>query len=455
MDTKTLPPALKAFVEKHQLFQQQDTLIIACSGGVDSVVLAHVLHGLGYNMLLAHCNFQLRGAESQRDEDFVRTLAKMLHVPIEVNRFDTLTHAETNRISIQESARALRYTWFEHLVQQYKPENAAAYTATAHHADDQVETILNNHFRGGGIKNFTGMPVKRQHIVRPLLFASREAIVTYAQRHQLQWVEDSSNEKINYTRNLIRRQILPAIQQVYPAVQQNILHTQMVMDEAILLYDEAVAARRAKLLEFDKDLARISILKLLQQHPLRTMVYEVFKPYDFTPAQTAELIKVCRATNGSMVMSPTHRVMRHNKWLLILPLAQLPAFAPIRIETLPASVSFAGKVMQAEQLTLVPHIDVLKATDSQTLYADASSLDLPMILRPWQAGDYLYPFGMQKKKKVARLLIDLKIPAHEKENIWVLESNKRIIWVVGIRADNRCAVKAATKSVIRLRLHEQ
>jgi tRNA(Ile)-lysidine synthase len=450
--SNNFPALFLKFNRSKQIFAQTDTIIVAISGGLDSVVLTHLLKSLKQPVVLAHCNFQLREAESYRDEQFVRALAAKWKIAIMVETYDTKAYAEKQKIGIQLAARQLRYNFFERLRKQLTTSTTRVLIATAHHANDNAETLLFNLFRGTGIDGLRGIPVRNGHIVRPLLFATREMILRYAQIKKLVWTEDSSNEKETYSRNYIRHKIMPAIEAHFPQALQNMVGTTNRVNEASELYHNMVDIRLKKMVVNDGDMQKVPVLKLAKAAQVRTLIWEWLKPFGFSEGQVEEVIKLLEASNGSYLLSATHRLLRNRAWL-ILSKTDILNSTPQIIENWGDQVAFSNNCYLHVYVPEVFHFSkgIKKLPDSEVCI-DAGLIQLPLILRPWKAGDYFYPLGMQKKKKVARFLIDNKVPPQDKKNIWVLESNKRIVWLVGYRIDDRFKLTGKTKQYVQFKL---
>jgi tRNA(Ile)-lysidine synthase len=428
------------------------TLLLAVSGGVDSVVLAHLLHTTGLPFVMAHCNFRLRAEESERDEVFVHRLAALYGKTLLVRQFDTAAYAGEHKISIQEAARELRYSWFRALLEgeQWPGEAGSpvplAAIATAHHANDNIETLLINFFRGTGISGLHGILPVQGRVIRPLLFAGKEDILQYAADHALGWVEDSSNSSEKYTRNFFRRRIIPAVQEVFPQAEQNLLQNIERFRDIELLYRQAVQAHTRKLLEQKGDEVHIPVLKLQQVQPLPTVLWEIIKPYGFHTGQVNEVLKLLDAVSGSYVSSATHQVIRNRNWLIIAPL-QTTTAQHILIEKHNSRVAFAGGTLQLEN---IPARAISISHQASVACLDAAAIQYPLLLRRWQQGDYFYPLGMRKKKKLSRFLIDLKLSKTDKEKVWVLEMNRKIIWVIGYRIDDRFKITPASPTMLKI-----
>ncbi|MBC7589011.1 MAG: tRNA lysidine(34) synthetase TilS [Chitinophagaceae bacterium] len=441
--------AFKANWQKHfsQLSTVNSHLLLAVSGGMDSIVLVDLISKAGFDFTIAHCNFQLRATESLRDENFVRTLGEKYGKEVFTKQFDTQLFATNNKISIQEAARKLRYDWFNELISsKFKIPNSKL--LTAHHADDNIETLLFNFFRGTGISGLHGILPKQGNIVRPLLFAKREAIVAYAKENNLSWVEDSSNALDKYSRNYIRHQVVPMMKTIFASVEDNLLNNIERMGEAEMLYNQAVQLHKIKLLEQKGIEIHIPVLKLKQAVPLQTIVWEIIKDFGFTANQSTEVIKLLDAENGSFIKSLTHRIILNRKWLIIATL-QTEVAKHIIIEEEEKKVAFEKGELLLEDLSVTGY----KLQDEKNIAAfDADAISFPLLLRKAKMGDYFYPLGMPKKKKLSKFFIDQKLSKTAKENVWVLESNKKIVWVIGLRIDDRAKIKPSTKNVLRVSL---
>ncbi len=427
-------------------------LLVAVSGGVDSVVLVDLLHRSGFSFTIAHCNFQLRGEESNRDELFVKELAKKYAVLLEVKRFDTQQYASVNKCSVQEAARELRYDWFSAIITSWKQQagiKTPAFILTAHHADDNIETVLMHFFRGTGIHGLSGIsPYLASHsLIRPLLSFRKEELIGYAADRQLSFVEDSSNASDKYTRNFFRNSLLPQIKEVFPKVEENILDNIERFRDTVKFYDDAIRIQIGSLLEQKGNEYHVPVAKWKKATPLSLLSWEIISRFGFHSAQVPEIIRLLTAENSGFQASPTHRIIRNRKWMIIAPLAEAGA-EHILIEKEQSDAVFPlGKLIIQAAAT---NAEAINADPKQALL-DLSGIRFPLLLRKWKMGDYFYPLGLNKKKKVSRFLIDLKLSATEKEKVWVLESDKKIIWVIGYRIDHRFRITENTKQAIRFK----
>jgi tRNA(Ile)-lysidine synthase len=421
-------------------------LLLAVSGGSDSVILTDLVAKAGFEFTIAHCNFQLREDESERDEAFVIALGNHYEKKVLVKRFHTKQFAEENKIGIQEAARILRYNWFNQNIEEQYSNNGLI--VTAHHADDNIETVLINFFRGTGLQGLKGIQPyqQEQKLIRPLLCFRKEELLLYAKEQNLAFVEDSSNQSDKYTRNYFRNQLIPSLKEVFTEVEENILHNIKRFKEAETLYSQAVQQHKIKLLEQKGNEIHIPILKLKQTKPLETIVWEIIKNFQFSAAQTVDVIKLLDAGNSSFIQSATHRIIKNRKWLIIAEL-QHKNSQHILIEQGEKEVVLEKGILQ---LDMIQSTGETSEADRFTAFVDADSIQFPLLLRKWKQGDYFYPLGMQKKKKLSRFMIDQKLSATDKENTWVIESNKKIIWVIGYRIDDRFKLMPQTKNILKI-----
>jgi tRNA(Ile)-lysidine synthase len=421
------------------------TFIVAISGGVDSVVLADLCKRSGLHFTLAHCNFRLRDEESERDEQFVQAYAQNLQVPLEVIQFDTSQFAQENKLSIQEAARVLRYQWFDDL----KKSGQFDYILLAHHANDNIETLLMNFLRGTGLKGLTAIPAgttKEKRLLRPLLTVQRSDIIFYAQKHGLNWVEDSSNSSLKYTRNYFRHELIPSIEKVFPQVENNLLGNIERFTKIYNLYQVMVTELKEKICERRSNEIRVPIKKL-EKYLDTSLVYDIIKDYGFGEKQVPDVKKLLKAESGKFIENENFQVIRHRNWLIIAP------------KTLDTAIIAIGKDQQLIRYPLgILEFDTQLAgklkleSDANLALLDIKNIEYPLVLRKWKTGDYFYPLGMTKKKKLSRFFIDQKLSRNIKENTWILESGKRIIWVVGMRIDERFKITPSTKEILRISL---
>jgi tRNA(Ile)-lysidine synthase len=425
-------------------------LLLAVSGGIDSAVMTDLFYNAGFDFVIAHCNFNLRAKESERDEAFVIELSKKYNKKIFTQRFATEDYAAEKKISIQEAARELRYNWFKEVSCKWSVENSSTYIATAHNADDNIETALMFFLRGSGIHGLTGIQEfdRERKIIRPLLFATREDILTYANENNISWVEDSSNLTIKYTRNFLRNKLIPSIKKFFPDVKNNIADNINRFKEVEQLYNFSVQHYKKRLLECKDNEIHIPVLKLQKTKPLDTIIWEIIKEYNFHTQQIEEIKKLFTANNSSYIQSSTHRIIKNRNWLIVVPNKTEEA-SYVLIEKENTEVRFELGILKLEHLKTSNY---KLQTTNFIAQLDASHIEFPLLLRKWKQGDYFYPLGMQKKKKLNRFFIDQKLSSIEKQKVWVLESNKKILWIIGYRIDDRFKITATSSQIIKVSL---
>jgi tRNA(Ile)-lysidine synthase len=431
------------FIYEKQLFLPTDRILVAVSGGCDSIVLFDVLRKLGFDIGIAHCNFQLRGEESEADELFVQTLAQQYKIPYFVTRFDTQNYAEQKNVSIQIAARELRYMWFEKVAQ----EENYTYIATAHHLNDTIETILHRLARGTGIVGLQGIPAQNDRIVRPLLAVAQAEIRKYALQNQLVWREDSSNAADKYTRNKIRHKIVPIFQELNPNFEHTFSHTLERLQGYARHFQASLEALKAQIFTQKNQISYIQILPLLQQEAGKIFLEEILQDFGFQYTQTCLIWEKMQShAIGASFFSPTHNLVVDREALIFKPIEVLPENEEFWLEQGQASLQTPYFTLELEETTHLAypnhHHQVLLASET---------LQFPLHIRRWQAGDYFCPLGMQgRKKKVADFLNDQKVPRHLKNEVWVLVSGKDIIWVMGYRISHLYSLQENTQKALSL-----
>lgn len=451
---KELAERFRAYAIRECGMDPTGRYLLAVSGGLDSVVLADLMHFLGFDFAVAHCHFGLRGEESDRDEAFVKALAGSLGREAFCRRFDTSGHAARERLSLQEAARELRYAWFDGILSEDRrsPDVAGGRRrpmrlVTAHHADDNVETLLMNLFKGTGISGLRGMLPDNGKVLRPLLFAYREELEEHARARGLSWVEDSSNLEVKYTRNRVRLQLMPLIEEVFPQARRNLSSGMSHFRDTETLQSLALQRIRKGLCVFQDDACRIPVEKLRKTPALRTVLFEILREHGFTPGQTEEAVALMDAPTGRFILSSSHRLLRNRAWLVVSPIKSLEEETAV-LEGAPSEAYTSEGTLKLSASDHPP--EVLTKDGERVAWVDGREVRFPLLLRRWRKGDYFHPLGMPKKKKVARFLIDRKLSLEEKQGVWVLESDRRILWVVGMRIDDRFKVVPSTKNVLRI-----
>ncbi len=437
-----LEKRFQQFISSNRLFSKKDRLLIAVSGGVDSVVLAHLCKQSSCDFAIAHVNFNLRGEESEGDQELVRDLSTQLKVPFYSELLDATSFAGEKKISIQVAARDLRYRYFETIA------NAEGFdkVLTAHHADDNAETMLMNFLKGTGIDGLRGIPMVRKKICRPLLFATKEDILEYARLKGLHYREDSSNLTDKYTRNVVRMEIFPALEKAYPQFRHNLRENIFRFGEISVIYRNTISSKLKKLVVEENGETKVPVAAVLGSGFAKSLLHEILGPLGFTTAAIHDAEKLLYAESGRYIQSDSHRVLRNRNWLIISTSKQDDQ-SIILIEKGTTTINFAEGT-----LNLLTGDGSEISDDANVAIVSSKMVGYPLILRRWKTGDYFYPLGMKHKKKLSRFFIDKKLSLFEKEKVWVLESDKRIVWVVGMRIDDRFRVCAPTEETLRITL---
>lgn len=436
--------AFLSFVQQNQLFRVSDNVLLTVSGGRDSVFMVHLFNEAKLNFGIAHCNFSLRGAESDEDEQFVRTLAGALGVPFFTTCFDTKHVAETRGISIQMAARELRYSWFEKI----QTEHNYQYVATAHHLSDNTETILLNMVRGTGISGLHGIRPKRGNIIRPLLFLSRSEIDRYIQDHHIAYREDSSNASSKYARNKIRLKIIPPLEELNKDLDTTFLANSRRFAELEDFLNNEITRLRSTLFQEKKDgQICIPLAALKELKPAKLILFELLKPYGFNETIVDDLLACWDGQPGKRFHSADHLLILDRQQLILSKNAE-HATTETQIEEDTVTVVWNNKKIR---LSVANAADLQLNKNPNWAYFNRDLLQFPLRLRLWNKGDFFYPFGMKGKKKLSDFFTEKKIPLSEKGNIPVLvNGNGDILWIAGYRSDERYKITQQTKKVLIL-----
>ncbi|SFZ94500.1 tRNA(Ile)-lysidine synthase [Flaviramulus basaltis] len=431
---------LEKHIKNHLPFLNESRFLIAISGGIDSVVLTYLCHKIGLKFSLVHCNFNLRGKESDGDEDFILQLAEDLDLEVFIENFDTEKYAKDNKRSIQMAARELRYAWFEELAEQLKFD----YILTAHHADDNLETFLINFTRGTGLEGLTGIPEVNGKFVRPLLPFSRGDIKNYAKEYNIEWRDDSSNTSKKYLRNKLRYDVVPILKEINPSLLQSFQSTLNNLQDTTSIVDDSIDAFLNKTIESISDNeVKFKISDFKEVDNPKAYAYEVFKDFGFT--EWNDVVDLLDAETGKLVLSQTHRLIKNREHLLLSGLNSEENKILYILETDKKTETPFGTLFFDEA-------DAIFGKRTNLIHIDKEKLKYPLILRKWKEGDVFYPIGMSGKKKVSKYFKDEKLSLLDKENTWLLCSEDDIIWVVNRRADNRFKVIETTKQILKIEL---
>jgi len=441
--------AFNNHIEEQFPFLKNSRIVIAISGGIDSVALAHLCHKLNFDFALAHCNFNLRGKESDADEDFVLDLGEQLDVEVFVQNFDTETYAEENKCSIQMAARELRYDWFSELALQLNFD----YILTAHHADDNLETFLINFTRGTGLNGLTGIPELNGNIVRPLLSFSRETIEAYAKSENITWREDSSNSSRKYLRNKLRHEVIPILKEINPNVLDSFQNTLSNLKETEAIVNQSLRDFLSKvILKKEGNTITYAVSEFKRQNTPKAFLFEAFKECGFTEWNDVE--GLLDAETGKYIASNTYKLTKHREFLILTDChSELVSESQSGMFLTKSDVEI-GKIKTSIGILFFDEAEALLNNSKTIIYADAEKLNYPLELRPWETGDVFHPIGMKGKKKVSKYLKDEKLTPIEKDNTWVLTSENKIVWIVGRRADDRFKVTDQTKKILKIELKD-
>ena len=418
-------------------FLKGKKLLLAVSGGIDSMVLVHLFQQLKFDFAIAHCNFQLRGEESDGDEAFVKTVGKQLKIPFHSIKFDTKQLAEEQKTSIQVAARNLRYEWFSKLLD----ENKFDYLLTAHHLNDSLETFIINLSRGTGLDGLTGIPMQNDAIVRPLLVFSREEIAAFAKENKIQWREDSSNDSDKYLRNKIRHDIVPILKELNPSLLNSFQNTLDNLQQAQSLVDDASRIVYRKVVEDLHFQKKINLIELMQLPNYRAYLYNWLQPFGFTAWD--DIYNLVHATSGKQIYSTDYILLKDRTDLIVFP-------KNTELET------NSYWIQKGEKEVKVPlNITFCKVSDTShlsrnTIFVDEDKLTYPLELRKWQEGDFFYPIGMEGKKKVSKFFKDEKLSLIDKSNVWLLCFDNQVVWIINKRQDNRFKVTESTKNIVQI-----
>ena len=426
----------------HFPFLKNEKLLVACSGGLDSVVLTHLLVKSGYDVTLAHCNFSLRGNESDTDSQFVIKLSKKLELPVFTEIFETEQFADEHGLSIQMAARSLRYQWFEELSGQLKIK----YILTAHHLDDDLETFLINFSRGTGLKGLTGIPKINQKIIRPLLEFSRNEIMVFAERQNLNWREDSSNFSNKYLRNALRLDVIPKWKETTPDLLQSFKTTREHLKNSELLIDDYIALIFSYVVEESNEGYKLSVSKLQKLPNVKALLYALLSPFDFTAWD--DIYQLPDAQSGKQVVSKTHILLKDRDFLILE--AKPPTF--LESDAQEILINKGTNFIEKPVKLSFERVKELEEVSKEVIYVDFDLLKFPLKIRKWREADVFHPFGMTGKKKLSKFFKDEKLSLLAKKKIWLLISGDEVVWVMGLRADNRFKVTSKTNTILKIQL---
>ncbi len=433
------------FISEQKLFNTGDKILLATSGGVDSSILCHLFSQSGYKFGIAHCNFQLRGKDSKEDQHFVKELSTTYEVGFFTKNFDTDSFSTEKQISIQMAARELRYNWLEKI----RKENNYQFIATAHHLNDSLETALLNITKGTGIAGLRGILTKKGKVIRPLLFASRSEIESYAKRNKVAYRVDESNKEIKYLRNKIRHQVIPILKEINPSIERTYWKTSHKLLDTEKIYFDAIEQYKKKLLIQNGGEIQISIRKLLSTISPKQILYEILLDFEFNQEQVPQIWECLDSQPGKVFFSSTHQLLKDRNHLIIAKREAIN-ISTFLVEELRKKVNTGDFQLSIQVIKSANRVKV--SSKPNIAFLDMDKLVFPLTLRYWKPGDYVYPLGTTKKKKIKRFLTDLKLSLFEKEKTMVLLSGEKVVWVVGYKIDNRFKITTSTKTVYKMSL---
>lgn len=433
----------KKYIEENSLLRSGDRVLAAVSGGIDSMVLADLLHNSGINFGIAHCNFCLRGSESDDDEKLVRDYAEENKRAFYSIRFNTMEYAGANGISIEMAARKLRYEWFEKI----RSENDFDHVAVAHNLNDNIETMLLNLTRGTGITGLTGIRPKSGRIIRPLLFATRKSIEEYCRKSGTEYREDRSNSDTHIKRNKIRHEVIPILREINPSVEFTLNDTTERLLDVNRIFISFTDSIRKGLFIDTGDMLTVRTAKLKPHLDNRAVLYELFRPFGITGSLLTSLIRIIRGRTGGQIFTSSHRIIRDRKELVITEYLTLPD--EFRIIDTFYDLERSHFFTSAKIVDMHPGFVILP--DRSMAFLDNDKILFPLIIRKWKPGDYFYPLGMETRKKLSDYFIDRKYSRLKKEQTYILESGGKIVWILGERIDNRFRITKATSKALILK----
>jgi len=432
------------FIFENNLIKQGDKILLAVSGGIDSMVMAHLFLRRNHKEGIAHCNFSLRGQESDKDEELVRQFAADNNIPFYTIRFETKAYAKRNKLSIQMAARELRYNWFEEI----RGKNGFDSVAVAHNLNDNIETLLINLIRGTGLAGMAGIKPLNNNIIRPMLFATRQEIQTYCDKNKIVFREDKSNADTKYTRNKIRHQVIPVIKEINPSVELTLNETaerfsgfNEIVSDYISQLKEKIGEEKEHIISFN-----ISLLKTHLHN--KAVIFELFKPYGVANAKLNDLIRVIDGKTGGQIITDTHRIIKNRKEIVVSEEVYMQETS-YTISDINAFCIYPG-ISSARNVKITDTYEI--PSDPHIACIDLQKISFPVLIRKWKPGDYFYPLGMNQKKKLSDYFIDNKYSRFDKETIFILESDGEIVWLIGDRIDDRFKITSSTKKGLLLKV---
>lgn len=421
-------------------FVKGKRILIAVSGGIDSMVLLDLFQKSSINIAVLHCNFQLRDKESDEDEQFLANYCSAQTIDFYSKKINTKKYAEEHKLSIQLAARQLRYEWFYEQLTSLNYD----YIATAHHLDDSLETFLINLSRGTGLDGLLGIPALNNKVIRPILPFSREQIEQYALKNGIQWREDASNKTTKYLRNKFRHDVIPKIKEIQPELLLNFKMTishlqesQSIILDAVQYFKDKVVTEKDDVFYFDCDV-------ILHFSNFKNYLYQILSPFGFSAWD--DIYELIEKQSGKHILSQNHVLLKDRNTLILHPKKQNQCDSFLvksknDIVKFPLNLSFCN-------------INDISNPSSNCIFVDEDKLKFPLEIKKWDIGNVFFPFGMQGKKKVSKFFKDEKLSILDKKNTWILSSNNQIVWIIGIRMDDRFKITNETKNILKITLNQ-
>lgn len=429
----------KSYIKNKNLFHADDKILLAVSGGIDSIVMMHLFYESGFNFGVVHCNFKLRSNESDEDEKFVRQLAKKFRVQCYTKKFRAAAYARKYNLSIQMAARKLRYHFFE----ETRKKHAYHFISTGHNANDSAETVVLNLIRGTGISGMHGILSKNGTIIRPLLFASRKEISSYAKKKKILWREDSSNISVDYLRNKLRHKVMPEFLEMNPSFLEAIQLHSRASRETELLFNEYIKILRKDLLFIKGGITHIDINALKSHEGMFTLLFELLKEFDFNRDVVQDIYKVLDSESGKIFLSPTHRLVKDRKYLMITSRSSLNNNDYILTPD-DHYIKWEDGTLNIRKIALTNDMREKIITggfqDKNLAFMDIEKIKYPLHMRKWKKGDVFHPLGMNGKMKLSDYFVNNKHSVIQKEKAWLLVSGNHIAWIIGQRTDSHFKV---------------
>lgn len=434
------------FIEQNELCTPRDATLLAVSGGIDSIVMLYLFREAGFNISVAHANFQLRGEESEGDQQFVTEVCKAFNIPLYTRRFNTEEYAWEKSLSIQMAARELRYAWFNELVSAKR----FAHIATAHHFDDTMETIILNITRGAGIEGYSGIPIKNGPLIRPMMFASRKQVEKYADTHGIVWREDASNQTDNYQRNYIRHHVMPHLRELNPSLDLTWRVGYQKVNQEDAIVQHAYQKWRDTFVRQHRD-RMVIIKRAFEEYPNNpVMLWRYIRNFGFNFDQALAIMHSLNGQAGKRFYAPAHLLVIDREQIIIIDRKE--EWCDLRLEAYDKQYYLGPWTLTLQELPAHTSADHHLFVDASIAVLDAGNISLPLVWRKWKAGDYFFPLGLGHRKKLSDFFVDEKVSVADKEAVTVVESGGEIIWVSGHRIDDRFKITSSTVKRIQLKI---